>query len=138
MDLAGCIIKDSNGKVLLMHRSSAKRTQWEIPGGGVDEGEIPEQAAIRELKEELDVRVSVVRQIGSKSFREDDVDYAYYWFEATIQDGTPRLTGADGGIHDDIGHFSIPDMREMFDSLSANTKNFVEAIEKKEITLQDS
>ena len=33
MKLAGCIIKDEDGRVLLMHRDDPRRTQWEIPGG---------------------------------------------------------------------------------------------------------
>jgi len=135
MKLAGCIIKDSENKLLLMHRDTPKRTQWEVPGGVVDPGETPEQAAIRELKEELDVTVTVVRQIGSKAFEEDGEEHAYFWFEAVIQDGTLQLTGSDEGIHDDFRYFSVGEMRAMFDGLSANSKNFVQALENKEIEL---
>ncbi len=135
MVLAGCIIKDSEGKVLLMHRNTPKRVQWEIPGGVVEEGEKPAEAAAREVKEELDLDVTVVREIGDKHFEEDGEQHAYYWFEATIQSGEPRLTGSDGGIHDDIRYFSVADMQAMFDELSANTKNFVQALQSKEIEL---
>lgn len=33
--------------------------QWEFPGGKIEVGEMPQQAIIREIKEELDVMVSV-------------------------------------------------------------------------------
>ncbi len=133
MKLAGCVIKDSGGKVLLLHRNSPRRTQWEIPGGGVEDGETPEQAAVRELKEELDVTVVATRQIGSRAFEEDGMSHEYYWIEGKIADGKLRLTGSDGGIHDGFHYFSTTDMRQMFDELSANTKNFVAAVECKEI-----
>lgn len=135
MRLAGCIIKDSDNKILLMHRNTPKRTQWEVPGGVIEDNETPSEAAVREVKEELDLTVRAVQQIGSKVFLEDGEEHAYYWFEAVIESGTLRLTGSDGNIHDDVRYFSIPDMQAMFSELSANTKNFVGALQNKEITL---
>ena len=136
MVLAGCIMKDSDGKVLLMHRNTPKRVQWEVPGGCVEEGETPEQAAVREVMEELDLTVMVTREIGSKSFEEDGEHHAYYWFEAAIQNGgTPRLTGSDDGIHDDIRYFAVEEMQAMFNELSANTKNLLQAVQAGEATL---
>jgi len=38
--LADCIIQDKDGKILLLHRNTPKRTQWEIPGGKIKEGEV--------------------------------------------------------------------------------------------------
>jgi 8-oxo-dGTP diphosphatase len=136
MILAGCIIKDSDGKVLLMHRNTPKRVQWEVPGGIVEDGETPAEAAAREVMEELDLTVTVVRDVGDKHFEEDGERHAYHWFEAVIQDrGQPRLTGSDDGIHDDVRYFSLAEMRQMFDELSANTKNLVQAVEHKEAIL---
>ena len=38
-------------KILLLHKPR-KKDAWQIPQGGVDEGETHEEAALRELKEE--------------------------------------------------------------------------------------
>lgn len=43
--LAGCVILDEKGGLLLMHRNTPKRVQWELPGGKVEAGEEPEQTA---------------------------------------------------------------------------------------------
>jgi|SRR5450755_1987709 8-oxo-dGTP pyrophosphatase MutT (NUDIX family) len=49
---AGAVIHDLSGRILLV-RPSYRDDTWEIPGGGLDAGEDPLQAVVREVKEEL-------------------------------------------------------------------------------------
>ena len=62
---------DGDGRVLLARRPSGKEMAglWEFPGGKVDEGETPEAALARELKEELgiDVETSCLAPIAFSS-----------------------------------------------------------------------
>lgn len=37
---------------------------WEFPGGKIEENETQEEALIREIKEELDSKISVIKYIG--------------------------------------------------------------------------
>lgn len=50
---------DPDGRVLIAQRPEGKQLAglWEFPGGKVEPGERPEQALIRELKEELGIDV---------------------------------------------------------------------------------
>ena len=56
---AGALI-DPDGRVLIAQRPQGKNMAglWEFPGGKVESGERPEEALIRELKEELAIEVS--------------------------------------------------------------------------------
>ncbi len=55
--VAACALVDRDGRVLLARRPPHKPFAglWEFPGGKLAEGETPEQALIRELREELGV-----------------------------------------------------------------------------------
>ena len=58
--VAACALVDADGRVLVAQRPEGKAMAglWEFPGGKVDDGERPEAALIRELKEELGIDVS--------------------------------------------------------------------------------
>jgi 8-oxo-dGTP diphosphatase len=58
--VAACALIDIDGRVLLARRPEGKKMAglWEFPGGKLHEGEAPETALIRELKEELGIDVS--------------------------------------------------------------------------------
>ena len=58
--VAACALVDPDGRVLIAKRPEGKSMAglWEFPGGKVEPGEVPEQALIRELAEELGIDVT--------------------------------------------------------------------------------
>lgn len=54
------------GKILLAkhHDLTIDEVYWCLPGGGVEAGESPEQAVVRELKEETNLDIRVIRKVG--------------------------------------------------------------------------
>jgi 8-oxo-dGTP pyrophosphatase MutT (NUDIX family) len=68
---AGIVLIEDN-RVALIERHRAGLHYFVFPGGGVDEGESPEQAAVREAMEELGIKVAIKQkvaeiQLGQKS-----------------------------------------------------------------------
>jgi 8-oxo-dGTP pyrophosphatase MutT (NUDIX family) len=60
---AGIVLIQDN-KVALIERHRAGLDYFVFPGGGVDEGESPEQAAIRETMEELGIQVAIKQKVA--------------------------------------------------------------------------
>lgn len=58
------IILIENDKVALIERHRAGLDYYVFPGGGVDEGETPRQAAVREAMEELGVDVRLKQKVA--------------------------------------------------------------------------
>ena len=58
--VVACALIDPDGRVLIAKRPEGKQLAglWEFPGGKVEPGETPEEALVRELKEELDIDVA--------------------------------------------------------------------------------
>ena len=62
--VAAAIIKSEN-KIFATQRGYGEfKDGWEFPGGKIEKGETPEEALIREIKEELDALISQERKIA--------------------------------------------------------------------------
>ena len=85
---------DVDNRVLLQQRPEGKSMAglWELPGGKVHEGESPEAALIRELKEELgvDVTRSCLAPLTFASHRYDDFQLLMPVYACRVWKGTPR------------------------------------------------
>jgi 8-oxo-dGTP pyrophosphatase MutT (NUDIX family) len=62
------IVLIQDGKVALIERHRAGLDYFVFPGGGADEGETPEQAAVREAMEELGVEVAIKQRVSEIQF----------------------------------------------------------------------
>ena len=60
---AGIVLIEDN-KVALIERHRAGLDYFVFPGGGVDDGETPEEAAVREAMEALGVEVVIMQKVA--------------------------------------------------------------------------
>ncbi len=96
--VAAAALIDTDGRVLLSQRPEGKTMAglWEFPGGKVLEGETPEAALIRELREELgiDTHDSCLAPLTFASHRYADFHLLMPVFACRVWQGTP--TGREG------------------------------------------
>lgn len=84
---AAAVSFDETDRVLLIKKNHGRRRRG-LPGGALDPGESPEEAAQRETWEEAGVRVAIEHLIGSYTL---DNGFAVCAFRCSILDGTPEL-----------------------------------------------
>jgi 8-oxo-dGTP diphosphatase len=119
--LAGGVILNEAGHILLLHRSTPEVTHWELPGGKIEPGESAADAARRELLEELGVAVKIVRQLGDQHFQQNENTMHYTWFLVEITAGTPEPLEAK---FDEVRFFSWTELATRTD-LSSNFRKLL-------------
>ncbi len=95
-------------KLLLGWRGRNRRAYsdcWAVPGGHVVSGETPEQAAVREIQEELGVTVTDLRQLEPIKITNASGPVVFHMF-ATWQwlGGEPSM---QGGEHSELRWFNV-------------------------------
>jgi len=94
------LIKDEKGKMFLQKRLDklipTASEKWEFPGGKIEHGESPEEALIRETKEEIgcDIEVKeIVPLIQSRiwqTINDQEIHVIIICYKAKIVNGEPR------------------------------------------------
>ncbi len=68
---------------------------WEFPGGKIEEGETPEEALVREIREELDITVKVGTLIDTIEYDYPDFHLSMDCFWCEIKSGEIKLVEAE-------------------------------------------
>ena len=101
---ARVILVDETGCVLLLHGWDPARpgsSWWLTPGGGLDPGESPAQAAVREVHEETGLRLGTPGSLGTPvgtrdirfSFEDESIHQVETYFAARVSRFDPDHAG---------------------------------------------
>ena len=75
--MVAAVIRDENQVFATARGYGAFKGQWEFPGGKIEAGETPQQALVREIKEELDTDINVGALLGT-------IEYDYQTFHLSM------------------------------------------------------
>ncbi|MDP3661535.1 MAG: NUDIX domain-containing protein [bacterium] len=81
-------------KILLVRLGYA-HLEWTIPGGGVHRGESYEEAARREIKEEVGIVLDGIKKIGEYESRKEHKRDTVVCFRATVQNPIFHVDGIE-------------------------------------------
>jgi len=90
----------SNGKVLLQLRDNSPwldyPNHWGTFGGQIELGETPEEAIVREIKEELNYNLQDFKFLGNYSFQGYD-QFVFYKIDDSLRLENLKITEGQGG-----------------------------------------
>lgn len=91
VDVVGALITHQ-GKILIAQRPEGKAQAllWEFPGGKVEPGESPEESLVREIEEELGVRIRVGDRHGELIHDYAGLRVRLTCFWARLEGGEPH------------------------------------------------
>ena len=92
INVVAAVIKKNN-KYLIVQRNRKKHMglKWEFPGGKVEENETFEEALLREIKEELNIKISLQDKIAEEKYKDEKIDIVLHYFLCTQESGTIEL-----------------------------------------------
>jgi 8-oxo-dGTP diphosphatase len=84
-----CAIIERDGLILAAQRSADMNMplKWEFPGGKIDPGETPEACLIREILEEMGIRIRVGVSLPSSTHQYPALTVTLYPFICSIESG---------------------------------------------------
>ncbi len=119
----GVIITKDNKLLLAQRKFKPFAGDWDLPGGFVDIGESPQQASVRELKEEADLEIKVLEYISAYPDR-------YQQYPTLVMGFSAEIISGEIEPHDDVAKlkwFSINKLPDniAFASINRIIKDFL-------------
>tara|TARA_Y100000590_G_scaffold248710_1_gene279475 strand:+ start:345 stop:725 length:381 start_codon:yes stop_codon:yes gene_type:complete len=92
-NVVAAIIKKNN-QYLIVQRNKNKHLglKWEFPGGKVNVNENFEDALKREIQEELNIKIIIIKKIAEEKYKDEKIDIILHYYLCSQNDGTIKLS----------------------------------------------
>lgn len=100
------ILRNSRGRILVCERLGVDGA-WQFPQGGIDDGETPEQALVREVWEEIGVRAEDIKILEKRG------PYRYLYGNGRIK----------RGHHGKVQHYFLCEYHALDAQINVDTKH---------------
>jgi len=124
------LLTDENNKILILKRSTDSKTnpgKWEFPGGKVDQGESFDQALIREVYEETQLKISLEHVIGVSEQNLHLIRAVHIIMSGKIIEGNLTLSNEHEGyawvFFENLPEYELADWLNDFVNNQKTTKN---------------
>lgn len=91
----GILFSEDRKEILLIKRRDVP--VWVLPGGGIDQGESPEEAVVREMEEETGYNVSIKRKVAEYTPLNKLARFTHL-YECTLEGGKAALSSETQGV----------------------------------------
>lgn len=89
IEVVAAVIFDAEGRVFATQRGYGDwKDWWEFPGGKIEAGETPEQALVREIREELDTDIEVGDLLRTIEYDYPSFHLTMHCFRCAVPNGT--------------------------------------------------
>ena len=127
------MVQQAGGIIVWRDRIVLRRTdkgEWVFPKGWIDPGETPEQAAIREVREETGVRAEIVQFAGNASYEDEGEtrEVAYYVMRVTDSPEWAEHAGVDAASFpvDEVARMlSFDNIRDLWVHVLGEVSQFI-------------
>lgn len=102
-------IIEKDGMVLIAQRAVDDKLalKWEFPGGKVEPGESPEQCLVREIKEELNLDITINEYFATSEYHYDHGSIALMAFWCRLEGGDTMLR-----VHNAVNWVEIQELQQ--------------------------
>ena len=113
--VCGAIIKGNS--ILMVRHQHGTHDYWTLPGGGIESGETPGQAIVREVEEEVGLTVEPIRLLFEKEFLTEIAETTEKCFLLKTLDSREPTLGYDPELDQEhqilkeVAWFSLSGMR---------------------------
>ncbi|MFI7315704.1 NUDIX hydrolase [Streptomyces venezuelae] len=87
--IAAAIVVQDGGVLMVRRRVAEGQLSWQFPAGEIEQGESPEQAAVRETSEEVGMNVTALKLLGERVHPKTGRSMSYV--ACAVESGTPYV-----------------------------------------------